>query len=336
MKVTKIAFFECLPENIEFFNRHLKNYDLKLFVENLSEKHLPEIKDCQIISVANYSPVTREIIEQLEETKLITVRCTGFNNVDVKACREKGILVSNTPGYSDDTVAEFTFTLMLMLLRHAHHGFLRAKENNFSCWVDLRGNTLKGKTLGIIGTGKIGLKVIAIAKGFGMDIIAFNRSQKPEITAELGFRYAPLKEVLASSDIISLHIPANKNTFHFINEENIKLFKKGSFLINTSRGEVLDTKALIRALDEGTIKAAALDVLEEEILLQENCPLKPEITLAQMEKYALSQHLLHRDDVLITPHIGFNTEEALQNMLDINLANILSFIAGNPENLVTR
>lgn len=333
MSVNTIAFFECLPDNIQFFSHHLADYDLKFFSENLSENHLPEIKDCQIISIANYSPVTREIIEKLEKTKLITVRSTGYNNVDVEACKEQGIMVSNTPGYSDDTVAEFTFTLMLMLLRHAHQGFLRARNNNFS-WHGLRGNLLKGKTLGVIGTGRIGLKVIKIASGFGMNILAYNRSAKTEKAKELGFNYVSLEEALGSSDIVSLHIPASQDTYHFINQENIKLFKKGSFLINTSRGEVLDSKALIWALDREIIRGAALDVLEEERLLQENNLLQPDISLEKLEKYALSQHLLHREDVLVTPHIGYNTEEALQNMLEINLDNIKSFIEGNPKNKV--
>lgn len=334
--IKKIAFFECMQRNIEFFSEHLKEYELKFFEENLGEKHLEEIADCQIISVANYSPVTRQIIQPLENTKLITCRSTGFDNIDVKACQQKGILVSNTPGYGDDTVAEFTFTLMLMLLRHAHQAFTRARNNNFS-WEGLRGNTLKGKTLGIIGTGKIGLKVIKIAKGFGMDILAYSRREKPELAAELGFTYAPLAEVLSKSQIISLHIPSTKDTYHFINQNNIRMFKPGSFLINTSRGEVIDTKALIWALDEGIIQKAALDVLEEERIMQENKLLmQPNVIPEQLEKFSLNQHLLHREDVLITPHIGFNTEEAFQNMLEINLLNITSFIQGDPTNIVNR
>jgi len=330
----KIAFFECMPRNIELFSQHLQEHELKFFAENLDEKHLPEILDCEIISVANYSPVTKEIIQKLTNTKLITCRSTGFNNIDAKACQERGILVSNTPGYGDDTVAEFTFTLMLMLLRHAYQACCRAKSNDFS-WDGLRGNCLKGKTLGIIGTGKIGLKVIRIAKGFGMNILAYNRTPIPAQAAELGFTYVSLETVLGESQIISLHIPSTVDTYHFINEENIKLVRPGTFLINTSRGEVLDTKALLWALDEGIIKAAALDVLEEERMLQESRhPFQPGTSTEQLERFALNQYLLQREDVLITPHIGFNTEEAFQNMLNINLSNILSFINGRPENLV--
>lgn len=334
MHVKKIVFFECGQQRIDFFKRHLSHFQLKFYSENLGEQHLPEIKDCQIIFVVNYSPVTREIVEQLQETKLIVAGATGFNNIDVKACESKGILVSNTPGYSDDTVAEYAVTLMLMLIRHAHKAFLRAKDNNFS-WDGLMGQTLRGKTLGIIGTGIIGLKVIEIAKGFGMKVLAYDISEKPEKAAELGFTYVALENVLAGSDIVSLHITANKTTYHFINHETIKLFKKGALLINTSRGEVVDTKALIWALDHGIITGAALDVLEEERLCQENRLLQPDITLEKLEKYALNQHLLHREDVLITPHVGWYTKEAVQNMMNINLSNILSFIEGTPQNLVT-
>lgn len=333
MEVKKIAFFECDQQRKEFFQRRLAGFELLFFSENLSEQHLPELKDCQIIAVVNYSPITREIVDQLPETKLIAVGCTGYNNVDVKACEEKGILVSNTPGYSDDAVAEHTLTLMLMLLRHAHIAHLRAKDNNFS-WNGIIGNNLKGKTLGIIGTGKIGLKVIELAKGFGVEIVACSRNPKPDKAAELGFRYAPLPEVLAGSDIVSLHLTANKDTYHFINHEKLNMFKKGSLLINTSRGEVLDSKALIGALDNGILKGAALDVLEEEKVCQENCLLQSDITLEKLEKYALNQHLLHRPDVLITPHIGWYTEEAIQDMFNIHLNNMLSFMKGAPDNLV--
>lgn len=334
MKVNKIAFFECDRQRREFFKQHLDAYQLKFFAENLSKEHLPELADCQVISVVNYSPVSRDIVDHLPATKLIAVGCTGYNNVDVKACEQKGILVSNTPGYSDDAVAEHTITLMLMLLRNAHKVYMRAKENNFS-WNGVIGNTLKGKTVGIIGTGKIGLKVIKLLNSFGVNILASSSHKKLDKAAELGFKYAPLEEVLSASDIISLHLAANKDTYHFINQERIALFKKNALLINTSRGEVLDSKALIWALDRQIIRGAALDVLEEEKVCQENCLLQADITPEKLEKYALNQHLLHREEVLITPHVGWYTEESIQDMFNIHLANILSYINGNPENLVT-
>lgn len=333
MQVRKMAFFECDQKRVEFFSRHLSQYQLVFYKETLGKQHLPEIQDCQILFVLNYSPVTREIIAQLPEVKLVTAGATGCNNIDIAACAEQGILVSNTPGYSDDTVAEFTITLMLMLLRHAHTGFLRAKDNDFS-WKGLRGKTLHGKTLGIVGTGGIGLKVIELARAFGMQVLAYSRSKKGEKAAQLGFTYAPLEKVLAESDLLSLHITANDDTFHFIDRQKLSLCKKGAYLINTSRGEVLDTQALIWALDSGLLGGAALDVLEEEALCQENNLLQENITPEKLEKYALNQHLLHRKDVLITPHIGWFTDEAVQNMLDINLANIFSFIAGSPEHVV--
>lgn len=329
MQVKKIAFFECDKKRQAFFSEHLSGIELAFYADKLGEQHLPSIKDCQIISVINYSPVSRKLVEQLPETKLIAVGCTGFNNVDLKACEDYGILVTNTPGYSDDAVAEHTISLMLMLLRHAHTAFLRAKDNQFS-WKGIKGRTLKGKTLGIIGTGKIGLKVIELAKGFGMNMIAYSRHQKTDAAGKLGFSYAPLERVLAESDIISLHLAATPDTYHFINQERLLKAKKGAFLVNTSRGEVCDTKALIWGLDQGLLRGAALDVLEDEKTCQENRVVGPEITAAQLETYALNQHLLHREDVLITPHIGWFTEEAIEAMLSIHLDAILAFIQGNP------
>lgn len=330
----KIAFFEVSPREREFFQQNLAEFELVLFPEIISEKHLPNIHDCEIISVLNYSPVTASLINQLSKTKLITSRVTGFDNIHLPTCREKNILVSNVPAYGDDTVAEFTLTLMLMLLRHAHQAYNRARNNNFS-WEGLRGNNLKGKTLGIIGAGKIGLKVIKIAQGFGANILAYNRSQNAELAQKMNFTYASLEEVLANSDIISLHIPSTPATYHFLNQDNLSLVKKGALLINTSRGEVLDTKALIWALDQGIIQKAALDVLEEEKITHESHRLlNPVITPEKLERFALNHHLLHREDVLITPHIGFNTEEAFDNILNTSLSNIRSYLAGQADNLV--
>lgn len=335
MDVKKIAFFEMDKHRIAYFKQYLSDYDLLFYTEPLGEQHLPDIQDCQIIFVVNYSPVTREIVEQLKKTKIIITGATGYNNIDVKACEDHGIFVSNTPGYSEDTIAEYAFTLLLMLIRHAHQAFLRAKDNNFS-WNGLMGHTLRGKTLGIIGTGRIGLKVIEIAKGFGMKVIAYDIRPKREKAAELGYTYVDVAEVLAQSDVVSLHLTANKSTYHFISQEKMQLFKKGALLINTSRGEVLDAKALIWALDQGILGGAALDVLEDEKLCQENDLLQSDITLEQIKNYALNQHLLHRDDVLITPHVGWCTKEAVESMKEINLNNILSFIQGKPQNLVSK
>ncbi|CUH94817.1 hypothetical protein P22_0883 [Propionispora sp. 2/2-37] len=333
MQVKKIAFFECDKKRQAYFSEHLSGFELEFYADKLGEQHVPSVKDCQIISVINYSPVTRNIIEQLPETKLIAVGCTGFNNVDLKVCEEHGILVTNTPGYSDDAVAEHTVSLMLMLLRHAHTALLRAKDNQFS-WKGIRGRQLKDKTLGIIGTGKIGLKVIELARGFGMNVLAYSRNQKTEVATKLGFSYAPLEKVLAGSDIISLHLAATQATYHFINQERLLKVKPGAFFINTSRGEVCDTKALIWGLDQGLLRGVALDVLEDEKICQENRVVGPDITAAQLETYALNQHLLRRDDVLITPHIGWFTEEAITDMLSIHLDTILAFIQGNPCHVV--
>ena len=334
MRVTKMAFFECDQPRVDWFRSHISDFELKMYPEHLSPEHLSEIMDCQILFVSNYSQVTREIIKQLKELKFITVGATGYNNIDIQACEEQGIIVSNAPGYSVDTIAEYAIMLMLMITRHAHSGFLRARDNKFA-WNGLVGQTSQGKTLGIIGTGKIGLKVIELAKGFGMKVIAYDIYKNHEKAAELDFTYASLEDVLAGSDIVSLHLTANKDTHYFINQKTINLFKKGSFLINTSRGEVLDTKALVWALDHGIVRGAALDVLEEEKLCQDNRLAEPDITPEMLERYALNQHLLHREDVLITPHIGWYTKEAIQNMNDINLTNILSFMEGAPKNVVT-
>ncbi len=334
MTVRKLAFFECDKKRKEFYSRNLPGFELLFYAETLGQQHIPAIKDCEIISVINYSPVTEKIIEQLTGTRLIALGCTGFVNVDVRACARQGILVANTPGYSDDAVAEHTVALMLMLLRHAHTAFLQARDNNFS-WQGLRGRTLRGKTLGIIGTGKIGLKVIELANAFGMRVLAYSRRQRTDEAERLGFAYADLATVLAESDILSLHLAASPETFHLFNQDKISHCKPGAVLINTSRGEICDTRALLWGLEEGILRGVALDVLEEEKLCQDSRLLTPELTGAQLETYALNQRLLRHKNVLITPHIGWFTEEAITSMLAVHLETLQAFINGTPIHLIT-
>jgi D-lactate dehydrogenase len=200
----------------------------------------------------------------------------------------------------------------------------------------LRGFDLKGKTLGVIGTGSIGLHVVRIARGFGMEVLAYDIRPQPLLAEVLGFRYVSLEELLSESDIVTLHVPLTPATYHLIDWSKLQQMKRGAVLINTSRGGVVDTDALLRALDEGILSGAGLDVLEGEELIEEERALLQMPEAEEKLKAVVRAHLLlRRENVVITPHIAFNSHEALQRILDTTVENIQGYLAGAPRNIVT-
>lgn len=230
---------------------------------------LEQIKDSTVLSAFIKSKIDKNIIDSLPQLKLITTRSTGFDHIDTEYARAKGIVVSNVPTYGDNTVAEHTFALILSIARNLKKAHFRVSEGDFSI-KDLIGFDLKGKTIGVVGTGHIGLRVIKMAAGFSMNALAFDPVHNNFLEEVLGFKYVNFETLLRESDIITLHAPYSKKTHHLINQDNIKWLKKGAILINTARGGLIDTLALTKALDEGIIAGAGLDVLEgEDIILEE-------------------------------------------------------------------
>ena len=333
--IMKIAFFETSPSDQDYLSRMLTEHELFFSAEPLTEKNAPHAGSYEIISVFIYSAVNHSVIEQLKNVRLIATRSTGFDHIDIAVCREKNIAVSNVPHYGENTVAEHTFALILALSRNVHKSYARGLKEDFS--IDgLMGFDLKDKTLGVIGTGHIGLHVIRIAKGFGMHVIASDVYHDIFLSEILHYRYAPLDEVLAQADIVTLHVPYNEHTHHLINRKNIKKIKKGGLLINTSRGGIVDTEALIEALDDHSLSGAGLDVLEgEEHIKEENQCLHENCGPTQARQIKQNHNLLSRDNVVFTPHIGFYSEEALRRILDTTLQNITRFTLGKIENPVS-
>lgn len=330
----KIAFFEVSESDKEYLSRSLGEHQLYFFTEPLTEKNAEQAGEYEIISVFIYSVVNAPVIEQLKNTHCITTRSTGFDHIDVAACQAKNIAVLNVPYYGENTVAEHTFALILALSRNVHKSYARGLKEDFSI-EGLKGFDLKDKTLGVIGTGHIGLHVIRIAKGFGMHVIACDMYHNIFLSEILHFRYAPLEQVLAESDIVTIHTPYNEHTHHLINKDNIKNMKHGSLLINTARGGIVENEALIEALDNHTLAGAGLDVIEgEEYIKEEKQCLHEDCGPTHADKIKQNHNLLSRDNVVFTPHIGFYSEEALQRILDTTLANIAHFAAGNIENQV--
>ncbi len=331
----KIAFFEIENWEKDYLSKQLSGFELSFFSEHLELENADLAKDCGIISVFTVSQVKKEVLEKLPNLKLITTRATGFDNIDIEEAQKRGILVCNVPTYGENTVAEHTFGLMLNLSRKIYKSIKSVKEKGFVP-DGLRGFDLMGKTLGIVGTGHIGVHVARIAKGFEMNVLAFDVKEDKKLAKKLGFTYVSLEDLLKSSDIISLHVPYNKHTHHLINSSNIGLVKRGAYLINTARGGVVETDALSAALDSGILAGAGLDVLEgEHDLGEERELLSKEITANIDFKTMLQNHILmDRENVIITPHNAFNSKEALERILETTVENIQGFMKGKTINTV--
>lgn len=323
----RVCFYETKDWEEDYLREKLKGHDLS-FDKSLDAVH----EDAEAISVFIYSEVTAEMIDRMPKLKLIITRSTGFDHIDLDHCRKLGIQVRNVPSYGENTVAEHTFALILSLSRNVHKSYLRTLRDDFS--IDgLTGFDLKGKTLGVVGTGHIGLHVVKIARGFGMEVIAYDTKEHPFLSEVLGFRYAGLDELLKISDIISLHVPHNDHTHHLISKDNIGKIKQGAILINTSRGGLVETDALLEALQSGRIGGAGLDVIEgEELIKEEKELLHADSNIDKLRTVIKDKVILKRENVVFTPHNAFNSKEALQRILDTSVDNLLSFVDGREVN----
>jgi D-lactate dehydrogenase len=330
----KIVFFEVQNWEKQFLKKSLKEHKLEFFDKPLNKNNAKKAKSADIVGVFIYSKLKKEVIKELKKTKLIVTKSTGFDHIDLKECRKRKITVCNVPTYGENTLAEHAFALILAPSRNLHKSYVRTLKSNYSI-QGLKGFDLKGKTLGVIGAGHIGLHVIRIAKGFGMNVLVYDINQDKFLSEVLGYKYSPLEKLLKNSDIISLHVPHNKHTHHMINKKTIKFIKKGALLINTSRGEVIDTDALLEALDKKILSGAGLDVIEGEELIKEEKQLLHEKQKTEVLARIMKDHIiLSKDNVVFTPHIAFYSKEALERILETTIQNINAFISGKPQNTV--
>lgn len=328
----KIACYETQEWEAEYLRQKLTGFEL---VFNKDGKIQPD-SSAEIICNFVGSPLAGETIEKMPQLKYVTTRSTGYDHIDLKACTERGILVSNVPTYGENTVAEFTFALLLALSRKIFPAVKRVREQGLFATNELQGFDLQGKTLGVVGTGHIGTYVVKIAKGFGMNVLAYDPHPNNDLATKFGFQYASLEDLLKLSDVITLHVPYMPATHHLINAQNIGLCKKGVIIINTARGGLIETAALVLALKTGQVAGAGLDVLEEEGFIKEEIELLVNGHPKEEElKVALADHeLMQMDNVLVTPHNAFNTKEAMQRILDTTVNNINGFAEGKAINLV--
>lgn len=316
----KLAFFDAKNYDMPGFDHYAAGTDLeiKYFETKLNEDTVSLAAGFDAVCVFVNDTVNAAVVNKLHElgVKMIALRCAGFNNVDTKACFGK-IHVFRVPAYSPYAVAEHAMALLLTVNRHTHKAYNRTREFNFSL-SGLAGFDLHGKTVGIIGTGKIGLIFADICKGFGMKILAYDKFPNPSS----GLSYVDLPELFAKSDIISLHCPLTEETQHMINETAIQQMKKGVKIVNTSRGGLIDTEALIDGIKNETIGAACLDVYEEEgdLFYEDNSD--------EVVQDDVLVRLIGMPNVIVTSHQAFLTEEALNNIASTTVDNITKFFAG--------
>ncbi len=336
----KILFFGLEKSDQDTFLKSFSGQDISFPEGKLDESTAEIAKDAEMVCVFVDSTLNKAVLDIMPHLKFIVTRSTGYNHIDFEYAKTKGIQVSYVPAYGSHTVAEFTFGLILNLSRKIikANDYLR-ESSDFNYFSAMEGFDVSGKTLGIIGTGKIGKNVAKIAKGFGMNIIAYDLYPDATFAKENNFEYKSLEEVVAGSDIVTLHAPYTKENHHLINKNNISLMKKGTYLVNTARGELIDTDALVWGLKEGIIAGAGLDVLEGERELKEEIELLSSNSsrLTRTEDYKMlleDRVLIDMPNVIITPHIAFYTREAVAEILKITAENIKGFIEGSPVNLV--
>lgn len=331
-----IAFFEEEAVDRERVRAAFPQAKLVVLPEPLRADTAAAAANAEVVSVFVKSVVRKDVLDQLPNLKLIATRSMGTDHVDLKECNARGIAVARVPVYGENTVAEHTFALILALSRKIFQSYERTERMNFNR-AGLRGFDLAEKTLGVVGVGNIGRNVCRIARGFEMRVLAYDVRPDEALASELGFTYAPsLDALLAESDVITLHAPYLPATHHLINRENIAKAKRGSILINTARGGLVETQALLWALNEGLLVGAGLDVLEEENFVYEEAELLVnDVPQGQDLATVLRNHILvERDDVIVTPHNAFNSVEAVARIRDTTIENIRAFLAGKPVNVV--
>ena len=329
----KIVFFDTKNIERSFFDGNLIFDNLKIiyFHESLNFSTFlsEDVLDADILCVFPASTLGKEILEKFYNLKFIVTRSVGFSHIDTEYCAQNGIRVATAQHYGDNTVAEYSFSLLLNLLRNicpaAHDVRYGTIKQSYT------GEELHDKTIGILGTGAIGSKSVKIAHGFGMNILATDISPKVELEDKYGVEYVSLEKLCAFSDVIMLHSPLTKDNYHIIDAGKISLMKSNAVIVNTARGELIDTKALYNALLQKKIRGAALEVVEcEELFMSGKDNFDDEINSSCLKKTLINHVLLNLQNVIITPHIAYDTANAVGRILELTLQNISEFLKNKP------
>lgn len=324
----KIIFYDIKKSELNYLTeKSIDNFEAYFFKNPLNNSTYIDEKylDTEALSVFVTSELNNNVLAKFKKLKFIFLRCVGYSNIDLSYCKENNIHIFNTPNYGNSTVAEYTFALILALSKkiiETKNALLKGEIEE----ENLRGIELFSKTIGVIGVGAIGRKVINIAHGFGMDVLAYDTNRAG------AYNFVELDELLKKSDFISINCPLNQKTKYLIDKIAISKMKRNAIIVNTARGEIIDTQALYYALIEKRIKGAALDVIECEEYLCHNwkkCEQNSNIKEVCLKKFFFIHKMLQLPNVIITPHNAYNTKEALYRILDITLSNIYSALNFN-------
>lgn len=332
MIAMKIAVFNASEKDRNEIEAAFPSEEVSFFNGSI-EDNIELIKDFEAISIFVGNPVSADAIKELPNLKLIVTRSTGFDHIDLEAAKEAGVVVLNVTSYGERTVAEFAFALIMTISRKVADAYDRLRRSGDTDVEHFEGFDLVNKKIGIVGTGKIGRNAARIAHGFGMQVLLFDIHEDPNFASEIDGRYLSLEELVAQSDIITIHVPYNDHTHHLINADLLSKFKKGSLLINTSRGAVVCTADLLEALKSGQIGGAGLDVVEGEEDFRDDLTLllKETNDIEKFREIIAAHELVDMDNVIVTPHIAFNTREAKDQIVKKTIQNIKDYIEGNTE-----
>jgi D-lactate dehydrogenase len=310
--------------------------------------------DAEILSIFLHSRITRAFLDQHPALRLIATRTSGYDHIDLAECGNRGITVCLVSNYGDNSVAEHTLALMLAVARRTREAREACRHRTFS-YATTRAFELKGATVGVVGAGRVGLHVIRLARAFEMTVVVTDVHWETHLQEVLGFRYVPFDELLRVADIITLHVPLTPSTYHLLNREAFARCKRGVFIVNTARGAVIDTAALIEALNIGIVAGAGLDVIEEEKVMREDwttlatraivedlhataSPDAPQVVdprrLVELQALMSNGTLITRPNVFFTPHIAFNSVQAVERINQTTVGNIQAFLAGRPVNVI--
>lgn len=323
----KVGFFGVKDWEKDLIERRINGLSgcaTATFRQSVNEA-LTEAKEFDILSVFVGSLLDKKTLVKLPKLKAIATRSTGVDHIDRDECNKRKIEVFSVPEYGSVTVAEYAFGLMLAIAKKIVVAHQSVEEGDFSP-EGLTGVDLEGKTLGVIGVGKIGANMVSYGKAFGMRVLGVARHRDPKLEKKLGYEFCGLEKALRESDFISLHVPSTPETFHLINRKNIELMKKGSYLINTCRGDVIEAEAILWALNNGILAGAALDVAEAEGVVADVGIVERNTTKDDL-KEAVTFHMLRdRDDVIFTPHNAFNSKEAVERIVETTFKSISGFL----------
>jgi D-lactate dehydrogenase len=340
----KMCFVEVDEEAETRFEEAFGGHDLS-FAKRLDG--VPE--DTEVLSVFITERIDASFLDAHRQIRLVATRSTGCDHIDLEACASREVAVVNVGNYGENTVAEHTFALILALSRRMRDSEQAVRTGRFSR-ERLRGFDLRGNTLGVVGAGRVGLHVVRIGIGFGMHVIAYDAQPHPFYSELLDFQYVSFEQLMRESHVITLHVPLNPKTQHIINRETLALCRGGVLLINTARGALIDTDAVIEALDSGQLDGVGLDVLEDERVFRggatqilgekiaarvrsATAPVARETSphrVAEFSKLVANSRLLRRPEVVLTPHVAFNSHQAMERLTTLTVENIRNYLEGRP------